>query len=175
MANSQNVIRLGVLFVILLALQVLVFNNLNFLGYVNPYPYILLLLTMPFGVSTAFLMVVGFVLGFSVDMFCNTPGMHAGACVLLSYVRPYILKFISLHDDYKIGTLPTLYTYDASWYLKYVLMGVGVHHVVLFAFEQIDTILWWPTLLRMLLSAAATVILIYVSQFFVRIGGGSAK
>lgn len=173
MANSQNVIRLALLFVILLTLQVLVFNNLNLFGFINPYPYILLILTMPFGVATSFLMVVAFVMGFSVDMFCNTPGMHAGACVLLAYVRQFILKFISLHDDYKIGTLPTLYTYEPSWYMKYVLMAVAVHHVTLFAFEQIDTLFWWPTILRLLLSSVATVAIIYVSQMFIRISDGT--
>lgn len=128
---------------------------------------------MPFGVSTSLLMVVAFILGISVDLFCNTPGMHAGACVLMAYLRPLILKYISQHDDYKLGTLPTLYTYDASWYLKYLLMGVTIHHFALFAFEQIDTLFWWPTILRFLLSTVMSVAIIYVSQMFVRISDGS--
>lgn len=173
MTNSQNILRLILLFVILLTLQILVFNNLNFLGFINPYPYVLLILTMPFGAATSLLMVVAFIMGISVDLFCNTPGMHAGACVLMAYVRPFILEFISLHDDYKIGTLPTLYTYDALWYLKYITMGVAIHHLALFAFEQIDTLFWWPTILRFLLSTVASIAIIYVSQMFFRINDSS--
>ncbi|MCF0190454.1 MAG: rod shape-determining protein MreD [Marinilabiliaceae bacterium] len=171
MTNSQNIIRLLLLFIILVLLQVVIFNNLDFLGFINPYPYILLVMSMPFGVSTSFLMIIGFGIGLTIDMFSNTPGMHAGSCVLLAYLRPWILKLIALHDDYKTGNLPSSASYGGMWYLKYTILCVSIHHVVLFCFEQIDTILWWPTLLRIILSIAASIVIIYVSQIFIRIGG----
>ena len=59
-------------FVILLALQVVIFNNINFLGYINPLPYILFIILYPVNANRAGLLVASFLLGLVMDMFCNS-------------------------------------------------------------------------------------------------------
>lgn len=173
MTNAQNVFKLLLLFVMLVVLQVFVFNNLDFLGVVNAYPYILLLLTMPFGMSTKLLMFVALFLGLSVDVLCNTPGMHASACVLLAFMRRQVLRWIAIRNEYKAGDLPTLQSYDIEWYAKYMLVLVTAHHFLLFMVEQIDSFLFWPTLLRMVSSILATSLVIWILQVLVPINGKS--
>ena len=74
-------------FVLLLLLQVLLFNNINFLGYVNPYIYLIFFLSLPVSFKTSQSMLLGFLMGFIIDIFANTMGVHTFACVLLCFVR----------------------------------------------------------------------------------------
>lgn len=156
------------IFVLCELTQLLIFNNLQISGFINPYVYILLILTMPFGTSSWLMMLVSFVLGIIIDIFCDTPGMHAGACVLIGYLRQYVLKYIAFRDEYKSDSFPTISIYGSVWYVKYALIMVSIHHVALFFIEQFDTIFFWPTLLRIVLSIVATMFFIIISQLFIR-------
>lgn len=80
-------------FVLLLAAQILIFNNLDFLGYINPFPYLLFIILYPVNGNKTGLLVASFFLGLILDMFCNSGGVHAAASLLLAYYRPYIFKF----------------------------------------------------------------------------------
>lgn len=168
MTNSSNIIKLLLIFVLCEMTQLLIFNNLQISGFINPYVYILLILTMPFGTSSWLMMLVSFVLGIIIDIFCDTPGMHAGACVLIGYLRQYVLKYIAFRDEYKSDSFPTISIYGSVWYVKYALIMVSIHHVALFFIEQFDTIFFWPTLLRIVLSIVATMFFIIISQLFIR-------
>ena len=80
-------------FILLLMAQVLIFNNFNFLGYINPYPYILFILLFPVNGNKYGLLAASFLLGITMDLFCNSGGVHTAACVLLAYLRPYLFRF----------------------------------------------------------------------------------
>lgn len=169
MTNSSNIIKLALLYVLVVAGQVLVLNNLQISGFVNPYIYILFIMTMPFGTPVPLLMVLSMALGFTIDLCCDTPGMHAAACVLVAYIRPYLLKLIAFRDSYKEDSMPTIGEYDILWYLKYTVTVVTCHHIALFFIEQFDTLFFWPTLLRIICSIIATTLLIIILQLFMPI------
>lgn len=164
--NSSNIIRLLILFVVCELAQLLIFNNLQISGFINPYVYILVILTMPFGMSTASMMLLSLASGMIIDVFCNTIGMHAAACVLIGYVRQYVLKLIAFRDEYKMGVFPSVSSYGIVWYLKYAIIMVSIHHFALFFIEQFDTLFFWPTLLRVILSIAASTFFILIAQMF---------
>ena len=71
-------------FILLLAVQVVIFNRINLFGYINPYPYILFILLYPVNGNKAGLLLSSFFLGLIVDMFLNSGGVHAAACVTLA-------------------------------------------------------------------------------------------
>ena len=84
----QNIFR----FILLVLFQVLVLNNIQFLGYINPYLYILFILSLPVQMPRWFLLVLAFILGLSIDIFSNTLGMHAFATVFVAFFREGIIK-----------------------------------------------------------------------------------
>ena len=43
----NSILRFGLIFILLILLQVLFFNNIQFSGYVNPYVYIMFILLLP--------------------------------------------------------------------------------------------------------------------------------
>jgi len=80
-------------FILLLAVQIIIFNNMNFLGYISPYPYILFIILYPVNGNKSGLLLASFFLGLIMDMFSNSGGIHTTACVVLAYYRPYLFKF----------------------------------------------------------------------------------
>jgi len=159
----RNIIRM----IILVLFQVLVLNNIQVSGYINPYMYVLFILLLPFNTPRWLLLVSGFVIGISIDLFANTPGMHSSATLFMAFLRPYVLKLFMPHDEYEKGTYPRLYYYGFTWFLKYSLVLVFLHHIFLFYIEAFRITFFFHTMLRVLLSTFFSVFLIILSQFFV--------
>jgi rod shape-determining protein MreD len=162
----NSILRYFIIFIILMLLQVLVFNNIQFSGYINPYVYIMLILLLPVEIPAGILLLISFFTGLTVDFFSATPGMHAGATVLAGFVRPYVLRFISPHDGYEAGATPSMVTYGFRWFLFYSLLIVLIHHFALFYLEVFRFADFFRTLLRVILSSAFTVTFILLAEFY---------
>jgi rod shape-determining protein MreD len=154
-------------FIGLVLLQVLVLNNIEFSGYVNPYLHILFILALPFETPNWVLLVLAFLLGFIIDLFSNTFGMHTFASVLMAFTRPYLLKVIAPREGYESGSRPGANYFGFEWFIKYSLILVLVHHFSLFYIEAFKFQLFFSTLLRALLSTVFTMILIVLTQLLI--------
>jgi rod shape-determining protein MreD len=132
MQNSDILVNLG-RFVLLIILQILLFNHINFLGYVNPYPYIFFILVFSFTGNKNLLIFLSFLLGLLIDVFGDSGGVHAGAAVFLAYIRPLLLKF-SFGVSYEFNTIK-LSKADFGARLTYISIAVLLHHFVLFSLE----------------------------------------
>ncbi|MCS5551365.1 MAG: rod shape-determining protein MreD, partial [Gammaproteobacteria bacterium] len=88
----QHIVR----FIILVAIQVLVLNNVQISGYLNPYVYILFIMLLPPKLPKALVLILAFVMGFTIDIFSDSYGIHTAASVLLAYIRPSILSLVSV-------------------------------------------------------------------------------
>ncbi len=157
--SNESFINIG-RFVLLVLLQVVVLNQINFLGYVNPSLYILFLLVLPINYPSWQVILLGFLLGLSVDFFEDTGGIHAAACLVISYFRPGLLRAsYGLSYDYQ-----TMKFHDTSIKerLTFVITMVFIHQLVLsllvfFNFSHIILILK-----NTLFSGIFTVLLILV-------------
>lgn len=159
----RNIFRM----VILVLFQVLVLNNIQVSGYINPYMYVLFILLLPFETPRWLLLISGFAIGISIDLFANTPGMHTSATVFMAFLRPYVLKILMPHEEYEQSTYPRLYYYGFTWFIKYSLVLVFLHHTFLFYVEAFRITFFFHTMLRVLLSTLFSVFLIILSQFFI--------
>ncbi|TAJ13808.1 rod shape-determining protein MreD [Marinilabiliaceae bacterium JC017] len=153
-------------FIFLVLVQVFVLNNIQFSGFVNPYLYILFILTLPFDIPGWLLLGLAFVLGMTIDLFSNTPGMHSAATVFMAFLRPYLLRAIAPRDDYQPATLPIMNHYGFLWFLKYAFVLVLAHHSFLFFIEVFDFSHFWSTSWRILSSTFFTLVFIFVAQLF---------
>ena len=151
----QNILR----FVLLVLFQVLVLNNIQFLGYINPYLYILFILALPVQIPRWFLLVLAFILGMTIDIFSNTIGMHAFATVLVAFFRDGIIKLFTNIEEGNNPT-PSFYTFGVSSYIKYVVLMVIIHHTTLFLLEAFSFSHFWIMLAKILLSSMVTILLI---------------
>ncbi|TRX21072.1 rod shape-determining protein MreD [Flavobacterium franklandianum] len=153
-------------FILLLAVQIIIFNNMNFLGYISPYPYILFIILYPVNGNKSGLLAASFFLGLCMDMFSNSGGFHTAACVVLAYYRPYLFKFaFGLSYEYQTIKLNDVLTPERFTFL---LFSVLIHHLILFTLEVFKFTLVLDILLRTLLSSAFTliicIIIIYLTK-----------
>jgi hypothetical protein len=159
----RNILR----FFILILAQILIFNNIQFSGYINPYIYILFIILMPFETPKWMLLVSAFLLGLTMDIFSDTLGMHAIATLFMAFLRPYVLNIISPHDGYEPGTFPRVSYYGLAWFTRYAFILIIAHHFVLFYIEIFRFGNFFSTLLRVILSTIFSLGFIVLSQFFV--------
>lgn len=151
----QNIFR----FLILVLVQVLVLNNIQFLGYINPYIYILFILSLPVRMPRWVSLLVAFGLGLTIDVFSNTPGMHAFATVLIAFLRNWIINlFISIDEGN--NPTPSFYTFGVSSYVKYVVFMVVIHHATLFFLEALSFTHFWIISAKIILSSIITILMI---------------
>jgi len=151
----QNIIR----FILLVLLQVLVLNNIQFLGYINPYLYILFILALPVQMPRWVTLLLAFALGLIIDTFSNTLGMHAFATVLVAFLRNGIIKLFTSIEEGNNPT-PSFYTFGVSAYVKYVVVLVLIHHTTLFILEAFSFTNFWITLAKITLSSFVTILMI---------------
>lgn len=163
----KDVLKYFSMFVVLVLLQMLLLNNIQFSGYVNPYLYILFVMLLPFETPRYLLLLLGFFIGLSIDVFSNTPGMHASATTFLAFIRPAIIRLISSRDSLEVNTPPRLINMGVGWFLRYTIILVLAHHIFLFYIEVFTFEGFFHTLTRSLLSSAFTIIMIIISQFLV--------
>ena len=147
-------------FVVLVLLQVLVVNHIRLGGYVHPYIYLIFILLLPINIQNWQLLLLGFGLGLSVDLFTGTPGLHAGATTLMAFCRPRIIKLISGTLKFDNIYEPNLNQLDGMWFLRYVFCMVFIHHFMLFLMESFSFHLFGQVLLRLLLSVPVSMFLI---------------
>ena len=152
-ALFMNIFR----FILLLTVQIIIFNNMNFLGYISPYPYLLFIILYPVNGNKYGLLLASFLLGLILDFFSNSGGIHTTACIILAYYRPYLFKFsFGISYEYQTVRLNDVLTPER---FSFLLFSVLIHHIVLFVLETFQIRFFWDTLLRILLSSAFTIIL----------------
>jgi len=162
----NSILRYSLIAIVLILLQVLLFNNIQFSGYINPYVYIMIILLLPSVIPPWALLLVAFFTGLTVDLFSGTPGMHTSATLVAGFSRPYILRFISPRDGYESGSELSMEVYGFRWFMIYTSIVVLVHHLTLFYIEVFRFADFFRTLLRALLSSAFTIGFILLIEYY---------
>jgi len=164
----NSVLRYSLIFILLILFQVLLFNNIQFSGYVNPYVYIMFILLLPIEIPSWLLLLLSFITGLIIDFFSGSPGMHTSATVLAGFVRPYVLRLVSPRDGYDSGADPSMLIYGFRWFLTYTLLIVIIHHITLFYLEVFRLADFFRTLLRIILSTLFSTTFILLIEYYRR-------
>ena len=144
----------------------LILNQIQFNGFVNPYVYILFILLLPLSTPRYLLLILAFLLGLMVDVFLNSLGVHAAASVFIAYIRPLIIRVISNREEDR-SDYPGLMQNSFGWFLSYASIMVFLHHLVLFYLEVFSFSHFFVTLGRTIISSFFSIFVIVLSQFLV--------
>lgn len=160
--------RLGLghifLFVVYLLLQVVIFRHVVLFHTAFCFVYVAYLLLLPNDVNALLLMAVGFLMGFIIDIFYDSLGMHAFASVFLMYVRNYWLNLITPQGGYDSNATPSIPANGLQWFLVYIIPMIFLHHLLLFYIEAGGFGLFWFTLWKVIASTLLTSFLIILAQ-----------
>ncbi|MDO8952088.1 MAG: rod shape-determining protein MreD [Draconibacterium sp.] len=158
--------KYAVMFISLVLVQVLIFNQVQFSGFFNPYVYVLFIILLPLSTPRYAVLILAFLLGLTIDIFSNSLGVHSAATVFAAYIRPLIIRIISNREDDK-SDFPGLNQNKLTWFINYVLLMVLFHHTALFYLEVYTFANFLNTLYRVILSSLFSIIIIVLSQFLV--------
>lgn len=161
----NEIVRHIIRFLLLVFAQGLILKNVEPGFYINPFLYVLFIIQLPFETPNWLVMIVSFFLGFCVDVFYGTIGMHMATCTFIGWMRPRLLRFMAPRDGYEFGTQPTMQDMGRAWFLTYATIIIVVHHFLLFTLEVFSFHGFFTTLLRIVFSSLATLLLVVVTQF----------
>lgn len=151
--------------VFLIMFQVLVLNNLNLNTYVHPYVYPMFIILLPFDTPRWMLLVVAYLVGFTIDMFVTTPGMHAAACVFIAYFRPQLIKFYTPITGYESVTSPSISELGVIWFTMFTATTILLHHAVYFLIQLFSINDLGFLMIRIGLSTVVSTLLIVILAF----------
>ncbi|MCP4551179.1 MAG: rod shape-determining protein MreD [Bacteroidetes bacterium] len=158
---TKNIIR----FIFLVLFQFFILNNIQLFGHLNPYLYILFILLLPLETPRWLLLVLAFILGFSIDYLSNTIGLNIAASVFIAFIRPVIIRLISQKTELGSGVCIDIRDMGLKWFFLYTAILVLSHHLILFYLEIFRFTDFFVTLNRAILSFLFTMALIFISQY----------
>ena len=152
----NRILKFTAAFIGLILLQLLVFNNIKFSGYVNPYVYVMFIIILPLSMPSWIVLLLSFLIGFVVDAFAGTMGVHTFATVLAGYIRPWIIEINITREPADPDAVPSVRNNGLRWFFTFTLLFVLIHHLSLFYIEVFSLSNFFATFLRVLLSAVFT-------------------
>lgn len=119
---------------LLVALQVLIFNHVHFLGYATPLVYVYFLFLFPLDTSRNSMLLWSFALGLTVDVFSDTPGVAAASMTLSALIQPTLLRVMAPQDCVEDAVL-SYRSMGTGAYIRYVALVTVLYHLVFFSLE----------------------------------------
>lgn len=144
--------------VISLFAQVLIFNHLSLAGGVVLF-YLYMAVKLPVELPRPLQIFIGFIVGFILDMFSSTPGLHALACTTIMWMRLPLLHMYVVAEDIKNGA-PTLQKLGFETFMRYLISITIVYSLLLYLTEAFTLFNIVSFLCRVSLSVILTFIVL---------------
>ena len=157
-------IHQSLFFLFLLFLQVIVLNNINFLGYINPYLYIVFVFLYPLKENKFPLLFYSFILGLSIDFFSDSGGIHAFSTLFIAYLRLFFIKvyFRKTSLDYPFFKLKSE---SFGKVFNFTVTLTIIHHLIYFSFANFSFQNLSIVFLNTLFSSIFTLILFFLGTY----------
>jgi len=132
----KNILR----FALFILFQVFILNEVPPLHqFIIPYIYFLYILWLPFNTNRFLLLLISFAFGLTLDYFTGSGGLHAAPCVLIAYLRPFLLNLLIPQDTTEHSYLePSIKSMGWAPYSLYVTLLTFIHHFLLVLIEWLQ-------------------------------------
>ena len=119
---------------LLLAIQVLILDQVHHWGYGAPLICSLIVITLPLGTSRSEALLWGFGVGLVADIFAGTAGISSAALTFIALIQPPLLELMAPRDSEE--ELHPSFSEMGRWnYLQVIALLLILHHLVYFALE----------------------------------------
>jgi rod shape-determining protein MreD len=145
-------------------LQVLVLNEILFSAYINPFLYIILIISLPLKTPKGFLLIYAFLLGFSIDLFSGSLGFHSTATILIAFIKPLISKITIPYNILGETDEITLKKVGNKAFITFSLFLILIHNSCLFITEHLAINL--ALFGKIIASSLITLIIVLIAQLF---------
>lgn len=155
---NKRILSLGALYIVLLFVQVLIFNHIVLFNVAVPFVFIYFTIHLPLDTNTNLSLTLSFLMGFVIDIFSDTPGVNALACTLLSAARKPVFYAYAQRDDKMKSITPSIASLGAATFSKYLLTMVAIFSLLVFAIEFFSI----ANLKQILVMTASSTVLTYL-------------
>lgn len=133
--------------------------------FVVPYVYYLFLIWLPFNTGRIWLMIIAFFYGLALDYFLMTPGLHAAACILVAYLRPFLVNLLIRQEgaEQSYGA-PSINSMGWAPYSLLVFILTLVHHSYLVLLEWMSFGNFWYFLGKVGATTALSLVLVLLTE-----------
>jgi len=157
-------------FFVLLALQGLFLKRISdgwVTGslYINIFLYPLFILLLPLQTPRTGVLLLSFLMGIGVDLFYDSPGVHAAALTATGYARALFLSLYEPREGYKLNAKPTPGDLGMNWFLKYSASLMGLHLLVYFSVDAFSPIYFLGILLRTFFTFVSSMVAVLIFVF----------
>lgn len=160
----MNFIRI----LVLCAVQVFLFKNIQIFSDSIQYIYIIVyplgILLLPLSVPQFFVLIIGFVSGFMIDIFYGSLGVHSGAMLWMIAFRPMILSYLEPKTGYSAGQYPSAYSLGIFWFLKYIILNLSIFFLFYFTLELFSWVYFGTILIKTVVSLFVSSLIIFLVQ-----------
>ena len=146
-------------------IQTLVLNEIMFSTYINPFLYLIVIISLPLKTNKLFLLIYAFFLGLFIDLFSANLGFHSTATVLVSFLRPLIAKLTIPHNILSENDEISTRKIGVKSYITFSIFLIIIHNCCLFVTEYLQFNFY--ILIKILLSSIITASLIYITQLLI--------
>lgn len=163
--NRETVVNI-IRFFALILVQGLILSNVVLLGgRAQVYLYVLFVIMLPLRMSPGLSMLLAFLMGLGVDMFYDSPGLHASGALVAAFVRPYFIQMLTPRDDYEINDLPTISSMGLFWFVRLSLGVILIHGLWIFLLENFSVSGLGAVLVKAISTAFITLLVSVVTVF----------
>lgn len=159
----NDILQYIIRFFVLTGIQILVLNNVQISGYINPFVYILFVMLLPPKMPKAIVLILAFMMGFTIDIFSDSYGIHSSATVLLAFLRPKVLALVSVKGGEDLEAIG-IKQLRINRFFTYSSILCLIHHFTLFYLEAFRLNEFFDTFLRALYSSFFSILMILMIE-----------
>lgn len=158
----RNIIR----FILFILVQVYILNEVPPLHqYFIPYLYFLFILWLPFNINRLLLLVLAFIYGFVLDSFTGYFGLFTAPCVLIAYLRPFLLNLLIPQETTEQSYIePSIKSMGWAPYSLYIVLLTFIHHAYLVLIEWLHFDSFSLFFGKTIGSTALSLLLIFITE-----------
>jgi rod shape-determining protein MreD len=158
--------RSVVSFIVLIVLQLLVFNNIGISSMeITPAVFVLFILLLPFETPKWIVLLMSFIMGMIIDLFTDSYGLSASSNTLIAFIRPMALQYLSPRGGYDTGSSPRISALGIVWFVKYALILIFFHQVSYYFLDNFGFHNFFHVFTKILIGTVFTFLIILVIQF----------
>lgn len=157
---QKTVVQFTLMFIVLVLAQAVIFNHIALYSVGLAFVFIYFIIKLPVNLSPARVIFLSFLIGFTVDIFQDTPGVNALSCTILGACRRTVIRLYIPREEDLVHAIPSLHTLGAAVFSKYAVTMTLIYCILTFSIEALTFFNPLQILLRIVCSTALTSILL---------------
>ena len=147
-------------YTLILALQLLVFNQFKLFDIVTPFIYLIIFIHYKISYNKTFLLLLGFLVGFVIDLSMQTYGCHTFSTITICYLRSRIEKSsFGINANLPLAMLKGT---PLSSRVSFFLSLIAIHSIIYYSFIFFNISLLSTIFLYAFINSIATFIIVWI-------------